>query len=189
MSEQVRAFLALELPAEAKVAAAQIAGQLRERMGDSDVKWVASENLHITLRFLGDLSPEMLERAQELVRSLDGESPALESAWNELGAFPSVRRPSVIWLGLEDAGETLGALAREVNQRLVKAGFGRADKPFRAHVTLGRVRRGRRVAWPESDGLTLSQAAFSILAITLFRSRLTPHGPVYTPIETAHLFV
>lgn len=189
MSEQVRAFLALELPVEAKTAAAELAGQLRERLGDSDVKWVASENLHITLRFLGDLSAEELAKARVLVRGLAGETPALETRWNEFGAFPSVRRPSVIWLGLEDSGQALGGLAREVNQRLVRAGFGRADKPFRAHVTLGRIRRGRRVAWPASDGLTMSLATFSISAITLFKSRLTPQGPVYTPIETAHLSV
>jgi len=165
------------------------------------VKWVAPANLHVTLRFLGDLAPEQLQRVRSLVRGVDGSFEAVPTAWTELGAFPSCKRVQVIWLGLADEGDRLRALAREVNGRLLRAGFGRADKPFRAHVTLGRVRRGRRVDWSAlagisedparatairpTDGLTTPVGAFNIRKAVLFKSTLTSEGPIYTVLETA----
>lgn len=186
MGEMTRAFLALELPDEAHAAAADTIERLRAEIGARDVKWVAPENLHITLRFFGSLEAADIARVRAEVRQLDGRFAGIATGWSELGAFPNPRRPQVIWLGLSDEGGALKALAREVNGRLVRAGFGRADKPFRAHVTVGRVRRGRRIAWPTaSDCLTISAPGFSIQQIALLKSTLTPQGPVYTPLETA----
>jgi 2'-5' RNA ligase len=92
----------------------------------------------------------------------------------------------VIWLGLKDEAGRIHAFAQEIEHRLVRAGFGRADKPFRAHVTLGRVRRERRIAWERaSDGLTTPASDFSIQGLVLMKSTLMPAGPIYTPLETA----
>lgn len=185
-SDATRAFLALDLPAEARAAADRLLRGLRERLGGNDVKWVDAGNLHVTFRFFGDLDPDALARARALTAAWDGQFDPLPTGWVELGAFPSPRRPQVIWLGLRDEGGRLAALAREIEQRLVRAGFGRADKPFRAHVTLGRVRRERRVAWERvSDGLTMPAADFSIRRLVLMKSTLMPAGPIYTPLETA----
>lgn len=186
MNGSTRAFLALTLPEPAVDSAAEALDELRSRLGTADVKWVESGNLHITLRFFGNLGPEDLARGRNLVRELDGCFEAVDSGWTALGVFPSERRVQVVWLGLKDADGRLVGLAREVNQRLIRDGFGRPDKPFRGHVTLGRVRRGRRVSWARiSDRLTIPAAAFSISTIALMKSTLTPRGPVYTPLETA----
>ncbi len=186
MSETTRSFLALALPREARAHAEALLAQLRGRLDASAVKWVATENLHVTLRFLGDLSPQRLAQARELTRLLDGAFAPLASGWQELGAFPSPRRAQVIWLGLADEAGRVQGLAQEVNARLLRAGFGQPDKPFAAHVTLGRVRRERRIDWAAaSDRLTMPAAAFSIRTIVLFKSRLTPAGPEYAPLETA----
>jgi 2'-5' RNA ligase len=186
MAERTRSFLALTLPREALRAAETVLAELRGRLGAGPVKWVAPENLHITLRFLGDLDARELERVRDLTHSLDGTFTPLPTTWRELGTFPSPRRPHVIWLGLADEAGELRSLAAEVNERLLRAGFGRADKPFAAHVTLGRVREGRRVDWAAaSERLTSPPAAFSIQTIVLFKSRLTPAGAEYTPLETA----
>ena len=186
MGEMTRAFLALELPAAAHESAAAAIERLRAQVGTRDVKWVTPENLHITLRFFGSLDPEHIVRAQAEVQKLNGQFAAIASGWSELGAFPNPRRPQVIWFGLADEAGALKALAGEVNHRLVQAGFGRADKPFRAHVTAGRVRRGRRITWPTtSDCLTIAAPGFSIQQVALMESTLTPQGPVYTPLETA----
>ncbi len=182
-----RAFLAVQLPPAAVETAAHITRRLRETCGTSDVKWVAPGNLHLTLRFFGDLDDGMLVRARDLVRSRQGAFEPCRSGWVGLGAFPSARRPQVIWLGLADEGGHLKAFAADMNRRLVRAGFGRADKPFKAHVTLGRVRRGRSLDWSAaSEGLTIPGEGFSIASVALIKSRLTPQGPVYTPLETAH---
>ncbi|MCK4303934.1 MAG: RNA 2',3'-cyclic phosphodiesterase [Candidatus Eisenbacteria sp.] len=186
MIEKTRAFLAVALPESAIHTAEDVLASLRARLETGEVKWVVPENLHITLRFFGGLLPEELARARAFVQALDGGFDRVESAWLGLGAFPSERRVQVIWMGLADAGGRFKAVAREVNQKLIRQGFGRPDKPFRTHVTLGRVRRGRRVSWPQISGhLTIPDRAFSISTIALIKSDLTPQGPVYTPLETA----
>jgi 2'-5' RNA ligase len=186
MAATVRTFLALTLPPAAVSAAAGVLEVLRPRASRGDVKWVAPQNLHMTVRFLGNLSEEDLARARLLTTELHEGFDPVPTAWAQLGAFPSTRRPAVLWLGLDDAQRRLSALAREIGRRLRKAGFGEADKPFRAHVTLGRVRRGRRVDWAAlSDGLTTPSEAFSIRNATLFKSTLTSEGPIYTPVARA----
>ncbi len=184
--DATRCFLALTLPAGARAGAAEVGDALRARIGEREVKWVDPENLHITLRFFGDLDPDAVESAAALVRQQDGAFDAPPTRWASVGAFQSPRRVQVIWLGLEDPDRRLDQLAAEVNRALEAAGFGRADKPFKSHVTLGRVRRGRRVSFERlSERLTIPATGFSISGIALMKSVLTPQGPVYTPLETA----
>jgi len=184
--EMTRSFLAFQLPPEAIEAAGAVLAQLRRQLGDRDVKWVAPALLHVTLRFFGDLDPEALARAREWTRGQEAAWEAIPAGWSDLGAFPSPRRAQVLWLGLADETGRLRAQAAEVERGLVQAGFGRGDKPFVAHVTLGRVRRGARIAPPaDSERLTSPRTAFSIARMVLVKSTLTPSGPVYTPLETA----
>lgn len=186
MAATIRAFLALTLPEAAVSAAADVLEVLRARAVRGDVKWVAPEKLHMTVRFLGNLSADELEQASCLLAALHGGFDPVTTAWAELGVFPAPRRPQVIWLGLRDPERRLSALAHEIDHRLRRAGFGKSDKPFRAHVTLGRVRRGRRVNWAAlSDGLTTPSKAFSIRNAILFESTLTSEGPIYTPVARA----
>lgn len=186
MADGTRAFLALTLPEEGLAGASAVAEALRAHLGDRDVRWVDPGNLHLTLRFFGDLDERDLARARTIVRELDGGYAALPVAWERLGAFPSPARVQVIWLGLRDPDGGVDHLAAEVDRRIRQAGFGRADKPFKSHATLGRVRQGRRVSLERmSERLTIPATAFSIATIVLMKSTLTPHGPVYTPLETA----
>lgn len=184
--EMTRSFLALTLPPPAIAGVAATIDALREQIGSGDVKWVVPENVHITLRFFGDLAPDRLAQVSALAQSFDATFDAFPTAWRTLGVFPSASRVQVIWLGLADDDGRLETFAREVDSRLRAAGFGAADKPFRAHATLGRVRRGRRVRWTDlADGLTTPAEAFSIRAAVLFKSTLTGTGPIYTPLVTA----
>ncbi len=186
MAEGTRTFLALTLPEEGLAGAMLVAESLRAELGDRDVRWVDPSNLHLTLRFFGDLGERDLARAQTIVHELDGGFAPLPVAWERLGAFPSPARVQVIWLGLRDPDGIVDRLAAEVDRRLRQASFGRADKPFRSHATLGRVRQGRRVSLERvSERLTIPATAFSIATIVLMKSTLTPQGPVYTPLETA----
>jgi len=186
MAEGTRTFLALALPEAARAEAALLAAALRERPGGDDVRWVEPRNLHLTLRFFGDLDEGELVRARALVRELDLGFAGRPTGWERLGAFPSPARVQVIWLGVRDPDGGVERLAAEVDQRICQAGFGRADKPFKSHVTLGRVRQGRRVTLDRmSERLTIPATGFSIATIVLMKSTLTPHGPVYTPLETA----
>lgn len=186
MAEATRTFMALALPAAARAEAAGVAAALRGNPGGADVRWVEPQNLHLTLRFFGDLDDGELARARTVVRELDRGFAARPTAWERLGAFPSASRVQVIWLGVRDPDRGIDRLAADVDQSLRRAGFGPADKPFKSHVTLGRVRQGRRVALDRmSERLTIPTTGFSIATIVLMKSTLTPHGPVYTPLETA----
>ncbi len=187
MGRSIRAFIAFDLPEDAKRIAGQVGDDLRRRLGDSAVKWVKPGNLHLTLRFLGNIGEADVERLRALLRDFDGSFAPVDAVWTSLGAFPSPRRAQVIWLAVDEpAGRALADLAGKLESALRHEGFGKADKPFRAHVTLGRVRRGKRIDWEHaSAGLTIPGGTFSMNAITLFKSVLTPEGPIYIPLEVA----
>ncbi|MBD3161622.1 MAG: RNA 2',3'-cyclic phosphodiesterase [Candidatus Eisenbacteria bacterium] len=187
MAESVRAFVAFTIDPEARRRIAPLLDHLRRGPAAKSLKCVSPENLHMTVRFFGDLDRKRLKRARAAVEALDGgwEMPRVELG--ELGAFPSMRRPSVFWLGLVDPGERVATLARMIDLTIRKSGFGAADKRFVPHVTIARCRRGRSVPDPErlTAGLTLPRGPLTIPTITLYQSDLRPEGPVYTPLQIA----
>lgn len=187
MREQVRAFLALLLPEEMILAAAEVQEQLRPRFPEGAVKWVESENFHLTLRFFGDLDRKRRERAEEVVAGLDRGFGSVPVAIAGVSAFPGAARPQTIWLALDDGQGALDALAAEIDRRVRGAGFGPADKPWKSHLTLGRVRRDRKLRVEPSwtAGLTWGSGKSTIRSIALMQSELRPQGPRYTPLRTA----
>jgi 2'-5' RNA ligase len=163
--------------------------RLRTALGDRKVKWVDPDNLHITVYFFGGLNRGRLVQARRIVEDLSGTWDPVPFSWKDIGCFPSQRRAQVIWLGLDDPGERLAKLARKVHGRLQEAGFPPPDKPFRAHLTLGRVRRRERVDWDDvveaTGGLTPDPAPLTIRSMQLFQSILRPQGPIYSPLVKA----
>lgn len=187
MAETTRTFAAFEIAAEQKEAIRRYSEALRARPGGEQVRWVRPEIVHITVRFFGDLDRKRLDRARRAIQSLDHAWDRPDLRLGSLGAFPSLRRPQVLWLGIEDPKNELGSLAVQADRAIRVTGFGRADKPFAGHLTLGRVKRGR--AGPDPDlltsGLTPPTGPLTICSITLYRSDLRPEGPVYTSLEVA----
>jgi len=188
----VRLFIALELPARVRAAATAVARRLRQ--SGADVKWVAEENLHVTLKFLGEVDPS---RQGELTRALEaacaGVAP-LELQLGPVGAFPKPSRPQVIWLGLAGETQRLARLSGRVQEALRPLGFEPERRAFAAHLTLGRLRRrkGRR---PPPAGLARELAgcpapeepAFWADQVVLMRSTLKPTGAVYRPVHQVTL--
>jgi RNA 2',3'-cyclic 3'-phosphodiesterase len=178
-----RLFFALEIGAAARARAAAIAIALRDQPGGHDVRWVREESLHVTLRFLGAVDEarvDVLER--EVVAATRGVVPFAASLAG-LVMFPSPRRPRVIALGREPAGAR-GALAAQVERGVVAAGFAPEARPFRAHLTLGRVREQRRFALAAdvTASVTAHGDAWDVVETVLFRSDLAPSGARYTPL-------
>ena len=156
-------------------------GRLRDVA--TDVAWVAETNLHVTLKFLGQIEETRAGAVAEALASVAARTPAFALDVRGLGAFPTPpSRPRVLWVGLEPA-IPLTALAREVDSALAALGFARESRSFAAHVTLGRVRESRRnpalaaaLARPTHCGrLTVSR-------VSLMRSELHPHGARYTEL-------
>jgi 2'-5' RNA ligase len=188
-ARKARCFLALTFSREDLAPAVDLIQRLRSGLGDRKVKWVSPDNLHLTLYFFGDLNRGRLIQAKRVVESLSGAWEPVPVAWDIVGCFPSRRRVQVIWLGLRDSGESLSKLSRKAHGRLQEADFPPPDKPFRAHLTLGRVRRGEKVHWEDleeaSGGLTVDAPPFTIRSMQLFQSTLRPQGPLYTPLVKA----
>jgi len=186
-ADTLRAFLAVFPSPPAEQALNAYVDQLRrEQRG---VSWVKPGNLHFTLRFLGDISPQQVEAAKQAADAAALGKAAFAVATGAPGAFPSLERPRVVWLGLEEGRGPLVGLAAELEQALVKAGLGKADKPFAPHLTLGRVREGLP---PSALPALLKRCPapavkFEAASLRLVRSQLDPRGSIYTVIHEAML--
>jgi 2'-5' RNA ligase len=169
--------------------AVHITGDIRDRLeglqkrletGHRAIKWVEKENLHLTLQFLGNVSPEQLDAILRRA-ALTGEN--LESFVVEIrgvGAFPTPARPRVLWAGVGQGATGLSLLAA----RLFRCLSVSPDKPFSPHLTLGRVREGHQVRLQEalSRENDFFAGSFKVESFECMESVLTPHGPVYSSV-------
>ncbi|MEK7348408.1 MAG: RNA 2',3'-cyclic phosphodiesterase [Candidatus Eisenbacteria bacterium] len=184
----IRTFVAIPIPAAWEE---YLAGVSRELAGlVQGVSWVRPGNLHLTVRFLGDLGESGTARVGDAVaRGADGfEAPLAELG--RFGGFPTLDRPRVLWIGISRGEPELLALGRRVNAAIDAAGFDRADKPFRPHLTLGRVREGaqglgalRGYAPPPPP----PPAAALLDRIVVMKSDLHPSGSRYTALREVRL--
>jgi 2'-5' RNA ligase len=176
---RLRAFIAVDLDAVSRGAAADLLARLREGSGPG-VRWVRPEALHVTLRFLGNIG---FEQVAPLRSSVGAAVSGLAPFRLDLGAvqhFPSPRRPRVV--ALEVAPEAnLSELAAAVERGTREQGFEPEDRPFRAHLTLGRMKSGRA---PATRGLVAPPGTgCAVEEVVLFRSELRREGARYTPLE------
>jgi 2'-5' RNA ligase len=181
----LRVFLALFPPPEVQAAAAAAIDRLR---GPGDrVSWVKPENLHYTLRFLGEVEESDARRAGEAAAEAAAAHRAFDAALGGLGAFPDGGRARVLWVGLSEGEEPMLALAREVERSLERRGFEPEARPFAAHLTIGRVRDPGR-DWTEALVEAAPPAArWRVDRVLLIRSTLSPEGSRYAEIAAAPL--
>jgi RNA 2',3'-cyclic 3'-phosphodiesterase len=151
------------------------------------VAWVAPENLHLTLKFLGGVEPARLERVSAALQTAAMDASPFEMALRGLGAFPSPTRPRVIWAGVHGGNDALATLAARVDAALSGLDFPREDRAFSAHVTLGRVREPTRdpaLTAALAAGATRDFGRFPVAQMALMRSDLSPRGARYTALAT-----
>jgi 2'-5' RNA ligase len=179
----MRAFLGIGLPPGVRDAIASATAQVRGF--HAPVAWTPPENLHITLNFLGEISPErvaLVERSMRVVAS--GIGPFSLTAEGG-GAFPGTRNPRVFWVGFLEPLELVRQLQQNMGNALSGAGFPLEDRPFHPHITVGRTRGALPPAWGERFFLALSGKGFGIVPVssfTLYESRPGPRGSAYTPL-------
>jgi 2'-5' RNA ligase len=182
----VRTFVALVIPKPWIPYLARVEEDLSARM--SGLSWVKPDNMHITIRFLGDLGDSGVRRVGESTRRGAGPHRAFPARLGELGAFPTVSRPRVLWMGLAEGSAESIALAKSVNQSLQGDGFGPPDKPFRPHITLARVReRAQGVETMREYALPPLPEAVPLDRIVVMKSDLHPTGARYTALEEIRL--
>jgi 2'-5' RNA ligase len=174
----MRLFFSVPLPQEAKDRALRALGPARKAAGDGPISWTRTEQLHLTLAFLGEQPPEALERLYGAAAPCS-ELEAFEASLAGVGAFPSPRRAHVIWLGIAEGASELSALAERLCSGLRAAGFELETRPFRPHLTVARVKRGgerdaERALRAASD--VGEVARFHAGRLLLMKSELSPKG-------------
>ena len=137
----MRAFIAVELPDEVKKELASIQQELER--ASADVKWVKTENIHLTLKFLGNVDDDKIEKIKALLDKIASSHEKFEATLFKVGAFPKLEYPRVIWVGIDKGCNLAEEIAFKIENECERIGFAKENRPFSAHLTLGRVRSGK----------------------------------------------
>lgn len=177
----MRLFIALNLPDDEKERIQAAVMPLRE--ANLPVRWVEPENYHLTLKFLGDVQPERVDRVAAAVDEVAAKTAPFELDVGGFGAFPTIRRPRVLWLGV-DATPALRCLKQDVEWALTDLGFDRETRAFHPHLTLGRAdTEGGAGMFRGLDEMAASltyTGTFDVETVDLMRSKLSKEGPDYS---------
>ena len=193
-ADTVRVFVAIDLPAPAKEVLRQAVADLQSDLPQG-IRWVRPEGVHLTLKFLGDVASARVADIQSAMERASREfgPTSFRLALSGLGVFPNPREPRVLWAGVSGDMKALAKLQGLVDESLEVAGFDRERRPFRPHLTLGRVRDQVAPAERRRIGQVMQQASLApnvewqVVNIHLIRSNLTPGGAIYDSIGCAPL--
>ena len=190
--EQLRSFIAIELPEEAKEGLVRLRKEL-ERDEHKFVKWVAPGGIHLTLKFLGNIpSKRVTEIVEAIAEAAQGISP-FHLEISGMGAFPSLRQARVFWVGIGGEVEKLSRLQQNIDSALAVLGFAKEERSFVPHLTLARLRPGASPLERRSFGELVDSTIFEdkyhieVEAISLMRSQLMPAGAIYTCLSVVGL--
>jgi len=183
----MRTFIAIEIPAEIKAALAALQTELR-RVG-ADVNWTRAENIHLTLKFLGEVDERLIGEIEKVCVDSVAEFRPFALSLNDTGVFPDSRQPRVLWAGLSGEVEKVIEMQRRLDERLALIGFEREEKAWRPHLTIGRVKSNRktRELLALATSHSLPALSFEVREIVLMKSELQPAGARYTPMAKAYL--
>jgi len=184
----IRSFLAIELPRAILKKIEDVQGDLKS--SHADVRWVSPDRIHLTLKFFGNIDESKID---PIAKSMGGLTHALSPfplKVRGLGAFPHLKNPRVIWMGLVDGKEVLTSFQKELEEELEKIGFEAEGRSFHPHLTLGRVKsnRGREELVGRMERYREEEFGdFQVERVILFKSDLRPTGPIYTPLRELRL--
>jgi RNA 2',3'-cyclic 3'-phosphodiesterase len=187
----LRAFIAVELPIEIRQAACAATSKLRKEIGEL-VRWVPLENMHLTLKFLGDVAPSNMDMLSQMLRAETELFNCFDLGLNGLGSFPSPKRPRVIYIGIQ-APAALESLYRGIESASRRLGYESEERGFSPHLTLGRVKQNVTATEQQVIRRALEQTKIDSLgtarvdSVQLFKSDLKPTGSVYTQLYSAPL--
>jgi len=189
MKNTLRTFIAVEITQTIRARAGELIAALAG--ASADVNWVEPHNLHLTLKFLGDVQQQEIVRVCQAMARGAAEVKPFELDVRGAGAFPNAARPRTVWLGAAAGAEPMVVLHDRVEAALAKLGYREEHRRFQVHLTIGRV-RGAGAGIAELGSLLQQHADFpagrmTVGKVTLFASTLTPDGPIYDVLGTAPL--
>ena len=193
MSDDViRTFIAVDLPSSVLDALGQISSQLQDKLPGTPVRWVNFEKMHLTLKFMGDISKENIGMVEKILKTEASKRQVMEIGIGGIGAFPKMRHPRVVWIGVEAPTE-LFDLRRGIEDGVARLGYNYDKYEFTPHLTLGRISRKASARDVRTVGNVLHdfQVGFigvaRIDAVHLYRSDLSPDGAKYSRLYSAGL--
>jgi 2'-5' RNA ligase len=184
-AEKVRLFTAVDIPHEMKEVVSDAVNNIRPVL--EGARWVKPQNLHLTIKFIGNFDVDSLEKLKGEISAVTDRCPKFMASLRGCGAFPSRKKARVLWIGMSDGRDEMDIIARKIDKRLERLGIDREERPFRGHLTIARLKKPMDCS-NELDRLmdmlsSHSELAFPVEEIVLFQSKLSRHGPDYTPLH------
>ena len=184
--KQIRMFIAISLPDTVRATLGRVNAALALQVPPRAVRWVKPELMHVTLRFLGDTAASLIPTITIELDRISAQQQTFNLVVSGLGCFPNRKRPRVIWAGLQGDVAQASVLAAAVNAFLLPLGWAEEKRPFRPHLTLGRVNDSRKlqgIIW----GMEIEEMMVRVTAVHLIESQLKSSGPVHTVRHTSYL--
>lgn len=183
----VRAFIAIELPTAVKDRLHDIQEELKK--SGADVKWVNPENIHLTLKFLGDQDNKTIEKISQITEETLTKIQRYTIRLSTLGAFPRIESPRVLWVGIDTGDAQTKEIANLIEDRIATLGLAKEERDFSSHITIGRI-KGNTQNSPLSRFIKALEKkpqeynlGFEVNKVILFKSTLSAGGPIYEPIK------
>ncbi|PKB71967.1 MAG: 2'-5' RNA ligase [SAR202 cluster bacterium Io17-Chloro-G6] len=189
---RIRSFIAIPVPSAGIQALEDAAAKLDSDFGGS-VRWVRPEGIHLTLKFMGDIQAEMVERVLAALPPVAARFSPFELSISGLGVFPNPRRPRVLWAGVRGDLETLSELQLAVDDAVGKLGLPKEDRRYSPHLTLGRVRRDvpdgqlRKIGLVMTDCELPGAPSWTADTVNLMRTELAPNGSRHFLVGSAFI--
>ena len=188
MKETARIFIAFELPDRVIALATDLQARLKRH--GLKLQWMRPQNMHLTMKFLGEVSKARIGDVAAALHRAALEAVPMEVSAQGLGVFPSIRKPRVLWFGLGGQVDLLGDACDHLESALAEKGFARERRPFRPHLTLARIKQvvdpGRLLEAIQAVG-QYDPVGFRLTEWLLFQSDLRPQGAIYTALDRATL--
>lgn len=180
-----RVFIAIDISDEAREQAARYTDRLKAASAGARLSWTRPENMHLTMRFLGNVDDAGLDAATKATRHASKQVRPFRLKISGTGVFPSAKAARVIWLGIEDPDRGAGTAYRVLEEELVRAGFESENRGFKPHLTLARIKDARSSSDLVKSHLAAAFEApeFEINEFVIYESRLSPGGSVYTVLS------
>lgn len=188
----LRAFIAIELPLDIREAIEKQTARLRQTLGGELVRWTPAHNMHLTLKFMGDIAASHVDFLKQMLTREADSHPQFDLQISGLGSYPTSRRPRVLWVGLH-APANLASLQKGIEAGASRLGYEQEERPFSPHLTIGRVRQSANPAdLPKIraalDNIQLGNIGTArVDSVHLIKSELQSSGSVYTKLFSAPL--
>lgn len=184
-----RVFCAIELPDEVRARLEDHVQRLRKEVPDAAASWSRVENIHLTLKFFGNVDVKLIEKISAAAERVVKEFSSFRIGVGETGVFPRASRPQVLWIGVSDPSGQLTALQKKFEDECAAEGFAKEDRAYRPHLTIARLRKpeGARSLAETHLKMQFETIQVAIKELVVFRSELSPKGSKYTVISAADL--